>query len=134
MPGGDKNINGKDNTNGFQKNPQNINRSGANRKSFSSFNLKCKEAGIEKLSKKDYLKTLSNLFQLSEDEIQIVAKDKEQPLVLRLMIAELTDPTTRGKMMKDLRDYLFSEGENKFKVELKSDLPSWMTYDRKTES
>lgn len=28
MPGGDKNISGIDNTNGFQKNPQNINRKG----------------------------------------------------------------------------------------------------------
>jgi hypothetical protein len=32
MPGGNKKITGKDNTNGFQKNPENINRSGANRK------------------------------------------------------------------------------------------------------
>ena len=35
MPGGKGNINGSDNTNGFQKNPQNINRSGANANSIS---------------------------------------------------------------------------------------------------
>lgn len=35
MPGGNKNINGKDNTKGFQVNPQNINRSGR-KKSFEA--------------------------------------------------------------------------------------------------
>jgi len=37
---------------GFDKNPQNINKTGANRKSFASFNKKCKEKGIEPLTKK----------------------------------------------------------------------------------
>jgi len=131
MPGGRGNIKGSDNTNGFQKNPQNINKSGINRKSFSLFNKICKENGVEKLSKKEYLKSLSYLFSLNEDEIQVIAKDKEQPLALRLMIAELTDSSTRGKMLKDLRDYLFSEGEQVFKVELKTDIPDWMNYEPK---
>jgi hypothetical protein len=134
MPGGKGNIKGSDNTNGFQKNPQNINKSGLNRKSFSLFNKICKENGVEKLSKKEYLKSLSYLFSLNEDEIQVIAKDKEQPLALRLMIAELTDSSTRGKMLKDLRDYLFSEGEQVFKVELKTDIPEWMNYEPKTKS
>lgn len=100
----------KHNTNGFDKNPQNINRSGANRKSFRSFNDKCKKLGIEKLTQSDYVNTLLYLANCNEQEIQELAKDTSQPLQLRLIIAELTDPNTRGKTLQDLRDYAFHKG------------------------
>ena len=38
---------------GFDKNPQNINRTGANRKSFASVNRELKKKGIKPIQKKD---------------------------------------------------------------------------------
>lgn len=100
---------GKRNTNGFDKNPQNINKSGANRKSFGKFNQFCKELGIPKISETEYLDTISYIFNLPEKEIKELASDKEMPIILRLMIAELTDENTRGKTIQDFRDRLFGK-------------------------
>jgi hypothetical protein len=104
------------NTKGFHKIPENINKTGTNRKSFSAFNLACKKIGVEELTEKQYIKSLSFLFSLTEEEIKKIASDKDQPLALRLMIAELTDPQTRGKTLQDFREYLFKKGVLKVEV------------------
>jgi hypothetical protein len=132
MPGGRGKLRPEDNTNGFQKNPQNINMSGRPRKSFASFNIKCKENGIQPLTQSDYIGTLSYLYQLTEVEIKELAEDKEQPLAIRLLVAELTDPNTRGKTLNDLRDYLFHKGIINVKSEVTTigkKLPKWMIDD-----
>jgi hypothetical protein len=115
--GKEERFGNKKNSNGFDKNPENINRSGANRKSFGSFNKLCKERGVEPLSQTEYISTLSYLYQLTEVEIKELADDKEQPLALRLLIAELTDPQSRGKTLQELRDYLFHKGIIKIQQE-----------------
>ena len=120
----------KHNSNGFKKNPQNINKTGANRKSFGSFNKLCKDKGIEPLSQNEYVSTLSYLYQLTEEEVKILADDKEQPLALRLLIAELTDPQSRGKTLQELRDYLFHKGIISINQNVKQvDPPKWIVQD-----
>jgi hypothetical protein len=112
MAGGYKQIHKHPNAgaNSLRERKHDINKSGKNRKSFTSFNEKCKEAGIEKLNQSNYLETLSYLVSLTQIEISELANDQEQPLYLRLMIAELTDPQTRGRTIQDFRDYLFHKG------------------------
>lgn len=97
----------------FRERKDDINRSGANRKTFASFNKKCKANGLTGLTQKQYIETLSYLYELTEIEVKQLADDKDQPLALRLLIAELTDPQSRGKTLQDLRNYLFSQGVEK---------------------
>jgi hypothetical protein len=133
MPGGRGNIKPSDRTNGFEKNPQNINKKGRPRKSFSEFNEKCKNKGVAPLSQSEYIETLSFLYQLTEEEIKELADDKEQPLALRLIIAELTDPQSRGKTLQELRDYLFHKGIKQTDITSKGEKvnaePVWIIQD-----
>lgn len=97
------------NTNGFGENPQNINRNGRPKKSFSLLNEKLKEEGYEPLSRSQLVEAYSLLFSVDEAKIQEIADDVSQPLAIRLIIAELTDQSTRGNAIKDMRDYLFGK-------------------------
>ena len=106
---GDKEIFKK--AKGFDKNPQNINRTGVNRKSFSSFNLKCKENGIEEVTRNAYYSTVSNLMNLTELELQNISSDKDEVQWLRWLIEDLQNKDIRAKIMTDYRDWLFGKAQ-----------------------
>ena len=106
---GDKEIYKK--AKGFDKNPQNINRTGANRKSFSSFNLKCKENGIEEVTRNSYYSTVSNLMNLTELELNEISNDKEEIQWIRWLIEDLKNNDIRAKIMTDYRDWLFGKAQ-----------------------
>lgn len=78
-------------------------------KSFTLFNRMMKEQGVEPLSKEALIECYSFLFSATQAQIEEVADDNDQPLGLRLIIAEFTDERTRSKAMQDYRDYMFGK-------------------------
>lgn len=78
-------LSGKDNTNGFQKNPQNINRSGANRKLVSSVIKELQEKGVEPATAPEIKDSYLRFLNLSEKELTEIAQDKEQPMLNRIV-------------------------------------------------
>ncbi len=83
--------------------------SGRKPKSFTLFNRMMKEQGVEPLSKEALIECYSFLFSATQAQIEAVAEDEEQPLGLRLIIAEFTDERTRSRAMQDYRDYMFGK-------------------------
>lgn len=78
-------LSGKDNTNGFQKNPQNINRSGANRKLVSSVIKELQEKGVEPATAGEIKDSYLRFLNLSEKELMEISKDTEQPMLNRIV-------------------------------------------------
>lgn len=111
MPQGAENFKGKQNTAGFAQNPQNINRKGANRKSFAKFNEVLKAKGIAAAKKSEIIEFYSLIFNMTEEELKKIAQDKNQPHVLRAMILELNHPKMRSLAIRDYRDYMFGKAD-----------------------
>lgn len=109
MAKGDLNGNESAKGKGFDGKPENINRSGANRKSFSIVNNNLKEKGVEPLRKKDFVEAYELIFNSTEAELKKLAQDVEVPMVLRLIINELSNKKTRTKALADYRDYMFGK-------------------------
>lgn len=109
---------------GFGAHPENINRTGLNRKSFKTFNMKCKEKGIEPLTRNDYYKAVTFLMNLTEEEISAEYKDSKNPQWLRWLINSLRDIKTRDKIMSEYRDWCFGKAEQKIEHtgEIKTDI------------
>tara|TARA_B110000908_G_scaffold5463_1_gene6966 strand:+ start:3925 stop:4329 length:405 start_codon:yes stop_codon:yes gene_type:complete len=78
-------LSGKDNTNGFQKNPQNINRTGANRKSIATVNVELEAGGYKAASKQDILDCYLRLINIDLKELGTMVKDDEQPAMIRIV-------------------------------------------------
>ena len=114
-----ENFGDKNGTAGFGKNPQNINRTGANRKSFASVISGLKKKGITALKKEELIEFYTLIFNANEDELKRIASDKKQPMVLRYIITELNSSKTRSKALADLRDYMFGQAQQEIKHEHK---------------
>ena len=99
----------KINTGGFAQNPENINRRGANRKSFATVNNLLKSKGIQPLTKEQLIEFYTLIFNATEDELKRLSTDKKIPYMLRLVIGELNNKTTRSKALTDLREYMFGK-------------------------
>tara|TARA_R110001632_G_scaffold76830_1_gene174116 strand:+ start:96 stop:497 length:402 start_codon:yes stop_codon:yes gene_type:complete len=78
-------LNGNKDGNGFDKNPQNINRTGANRKSISSVNIELEAKGIKAASKRDILDCYLRLINIDLKELGAMVKDEEQPAMIRIV-------------------------------------------------
>lgn len=104
-----QNFKGKDGIGGFHNNPQNINRSGANRKSFATVNEALKKKGIQALTKNQLLEFYTLVFNATEDELKRIAADSKTPFALKLILTELKDKNTRSKAVADLRNYMFGQ-------------------------
>ena len=81
MRGNPDKIKGK----GFDKRPQNINRSGANRKTISSVNLELEKIGATEANKKDITSCYLRLIQLTIPELENKVKDGTQPALIRIV-------------------------------------------------
>ena len=112
---------GKRNSEGFDKNPKNINKTGVNRRSFASINLDLTAKGIKKLSKSDYMDTCSLIFNCTIEDLKELTRDDDTPVYLKLMIQEFNNPNTRLKMMSDFRDYTFGKAQDKLDITSKDE-------------
>jgi len=81
----------KYNTNGFQVNPQNINRSGANRKLVSNILIEFKNNGIEQVTKAQVLSLFESLFNLTQFELSEILNDTTQPMINRIVVKAMLD-------------------------------------------
>lgn len=110
--------------NGFDKNPQNINRKGRPRKTFRTFNDRCKAEGVPVITKEEYMTTLNYLLSMTEEELKEITKDPEQSMFLRWIITDLKNVSLRCKMIQDVRDWLFGKSQENLKVEgtIKTDI------------
>ncbi len=92
------------------------NPNGRPRKSFASINAELKAKGIDKLSKSDLLDAYALIFNSTEDDLVNIAKDKNTPYALKIIIMELNDKRTRAKAMQDYRDYTFGRATENIEV------------------
>jgi len=105
----------------FRSNPQNINKKGRPRKSFSTINIELKEKGIKPLAKSDLLDAYSLIFNLTENELKELGSDKDTPYLLRLIILELNSKSTRSKALLDYRDWMFGKASQTVDVTTQGD-------------
>jgi len=74
---------------GFDKNPQNINRTGLNRKLISSVNVNLENLGYKEATKNDILSCYLRLIQLPIPELESMVKDNSQPALVRIVGKEV---------------------------------------------
>ncbi len=70
---------------GFDKNPQNINRSGANRKTLSVVNIELEAAGYSEATANDIKSCYLRLINIDVPELRAMAKDDTQPALVRIV-------------------------------------------------
>jgi hypothetical protein len=92
------------------------NPNGRPKKSFSLMNETLKKEGYEPLTKGQLMEAYSLLFSIDEAKISELAEDDTQPLAIRLIIQEMTEPQSRGKALVDMRDYLFGKAREELKI------------------
>lgn len=76
-----ENIVGK----GFDKRPENINRTGQNRKTISAVNIELEASGATEATKQDITSCYLRLIQLSIPELEAKIKDSQQPALVRIV-------------------------------------------------
>jgi len=94
------------------KQGQSGNPNGRPRKSFASINAELKAKGVVPLSKTDLIDAYQTIFNADEDTLKDIAKDKDTPYAMKIIILELNDKKTRAKAMQDYRDYCFGRAMN----------------------
>ena len=78
-------LSGKDNVNGFQKNPQNINRNGRPRKMIADVIAELEKQGIKAATKPDIQDIYMRLINIEIPELEKIVKDVEQPVLVRIV-------------------------------------------------
>lgn len=109
-------------TGGFQKNPKNINRNGRPRKSFATINAELKEKGVEPLTKSQLLEAYALVFNSTEAELKGLAKSKDTPYAMKIIILELNSSRTRSKALADYRDYIFGKAAHTIGITAKGSI------------
>ena len=83
MAKGDKEIYKK--AKGFDKNPQNINRTGINRKSIASVNIDLEANGYKAASKQDIIDCYLRLINIDLKQLGVMVGGDEQPAMVRIV-------------------------------------------------
>ncbi len=78
-------LNGNKDGNGFDKNPQNINKTGANRKSIATVNVDLEANGYKAASKQDIIDCYLRLINIDLKELGDMVKDDSQPAMIRIV-------------------------------------------------
>ena len=78
-------LSGKDNVNGFQKNPQNINRNGRPRKMIADVIAEMEKQGIKAATKPDIQDIYMRLINVEIPELEQIVKDQTQPVLVRIV-------------------------------------------------
>lgn len=105
---GDKEIYKK--ARGFDKNPQNINRTGANRKLISTINKELAEEGFELAKKQDVVDCYLTLIQLPYSKVKEISdvKNDNYPFLYKLVAKEML-----GKRGMDMLEKLLDRAIHK---------------------
>lgn len=101
----EKNLIGK----GFDSKPENINRKGRPRKTFSVVNEQLSDKGFSGIDREQYAELLARIMNATEAEIKALAKSPSTPYVLRIILMELNDPKRRHHVVTDMRDFVFGK-------------------------
>jgi hypothetical protein len=83
--GKEENFKNKINTNGFDKNPHKINKTGANRKSIASVNLELEKEGFGCATAKDITDCYLRLINIPIPELTEMIKNENQPVLIRIV-------------------------------------------------
>ena len=78
-------LSGKDNVNGFQKNPQNINRKGRPRKMIADVIAELEKQGIKAATKPDIQDIYMRLINIEIPELEQIVKNTAQPVLVRIV-------------------------------------------------
>ena len=78
-------LSGKDNVNGFQKNPQNINRKGRPRKMIADVIAELEKQGIKAATKPDIQDIYMRMINVEIPELEQIVKDTTQPVLVRIV-------------------------------------------------
>ena len=78
-------LSGKDNVNGFQKNPQNINRNGRPRKMIADVIAELEKQGIKAATKPDIQDIYMRMINVEIPELEQIVKDTTQPVLVRIV-------------------------------------------------
>jgi len=70
---------------GFDKNPQNINKNGANRKSIASVNIDLEANGYKAASKQDIIDCYLRLINIDLKELGLMVGGDDQPAMVRIV-------------------------------------------------
>ena len=87
------------------------NPNGRPRKSFATINAELKAKGVVPLTKAALIEAYELVFNTDEDELQKIAKHKDTPYGLKLIIKELNNTKSRTKALADYRDYMFGKAQ-----------------------
>jgi hypothetical protein len=79
------NFGDKWNSNGFSKNKQNINRTGANRKTISSVNKELEDKGVKEATPNDIKSCYLRLINIGLTELKDMVMDEKQPSMIRVV-------------------------------------------------
>jgi hypothetical protein len=89
VPGGKGNIKPEDNVNGFQRNPQNINKNGRPRKLISHVIVEMEKNGIHETNTEQIKSVYLRLMNLTINEIQEKVEDDDEPALTRIVGKEI---------------------------------------------
>jgi hypothetical protein len=108
--------------NGFDKNPQNINKEGRPKKNYNEIIDELRAKGYKPPTKSDYFEMIGMLLVMSEKDMDEYESDKERPFWIRGIIKDLRDKNTRSKINADYRDWLFGKAQQKIDVDTKGSI------------
>ena len=103
---------------GFDNNPENINRNGRPKKSFASINEELKKKGYEPLTKSQLIEWYSLVFNTDEEELDVIAENPETPFALKIIIKEMKNESYRWRALQDYRDYMFGKAKETKEVKV----------------
>ena len=91
----------------FVKGDPRINRKGQPKKNYTQIIDELKAKGYKMPTKGEYFEMIGMLLVMEEKDLEEYAKNKERPYWIRLIIIDLQNKNTRGRLMADYRDWLY---------------------------
>ena len=84
-----KNFKGKQTSNWFKQNPQNINKKWRPKKWISYINTQLKEKWYSPATKADIEENYMQLLNLPEEELKKLLKNNKQPMLIRIIVKSM---------------------------------------------
>ncbi len=108
--------------NGFDKNPQNINRNGRPKKMFTTISGELRKEGIQPLKKGELIDAYELIFNTPEATLKALEEQEQLPIALKIIIQELQDPSARAKAWAEYRDYVYGRAATTASVKVEAEV------------